>query len=47
MVTLEGYITTFEIMPASTDDWEGLRESPYKGNVRAGDLSYGTQTIIQ
>ena len=26
MITLEGYITTFEITPASTDDREGLRD---------------------
>ena len=26
MITLEGYITTFEITPASTDDWESLRD---------------------
>ena len=26
MITLEGYITTFEITPASTDDWERLRD---------------------
>lgn len=26
MITLEGYITTFEITPASTDDRKGLRD---------------------
>lgn len=26
MITLEGYITTFEITPASTDDREGLKD---------------------
>lgn len=26
MITLEGYITAFEITPASTDDREGLRD---------------------
>ena len=26
MVTLEGYVTTFEVTPASTDDREGLRD---------------------
>ena len=26
LVTLEGYITAFEITPASTDDREGLRD---------------------
>lgn len=26
LVTLEGYITAFEITPASVDDWEGLRD---------------------
>ena len=26
MITLEGYITNFEITPASTDDRDGLRD---------------------
>ena len=26
LITLEGYITSFEITPASTDDREGLRD---------------------
>ena len=66
MITLEGYITTFEITPASTDDREGLKdimdgksglvvlgdkgyvgEVPGKGNVRSGNLPYGTQTFKQ
>lgn len=30
LITLEGYITAFEITPASTDDREGLRETLFE-----------------
>lgn len=26
LISLEGYITAFEVTPASVDDWEGLRD---------------------
>lgn len=42
MITLEGYITTFEITPASTDDGEGLRDimDGKSGLVVLGDKGY-------
>ena len=42
MITLEGYITTFEITPASTDDREGLRDiiEGQSGLVILGDKGY-------
>ena len=42
MITLEGYITTFEITPASTDDREGLRDmvDGQSGLVILGDKGY-------
>ncbi|MDE6253342.1 MAG: IS982 family transposase [Lachnospiraceae bacterium] len=42
LITLEGYITTFEITPASTDDREGLRDivENRSGLVILGDKGY-------
>ena len=42
MVTLEGYVTAFEITPASTDDREGLRDlaDGQHGLVVLGDKGY-------
>lgn len=42
MIILEGYVTTFEITPASTDDWEGLRDmvEDQSGLVILGDKGY-------
>ncbi len=42
MTTLEGYIATFEITPASTDDREGLRDmvESQSGLVILGDKGY-------
>lgn len=42
MITLEGYITTFGITPASTDDREGLRDmvEGQSGSVILGDKGY-------
>lgn len=49
MITLEGYITTFEITPASTDDREGLRdlvENP-SNLVILGDKGYVGESLTQ
>lgn len=42
IITLEGYITTFEITPTSADDREGLRDmvESQSGIVILGDKSY-------
>ena len=42
MITLEGFITSFEITPASTDDREGLRDmvENQSGLVILGDKGY-------
>ena len=42
MITMEGYITTFEITPPSTDDREGLRDMAegQSGLVILGDKGY-------
>lgn len=42
MVTLEGYVTAFEVTPASTDDREGLRDlvDGQSGLVVLGDKGY-------
>ena len=42
MITLEGFITTFEITPASTDDREGLRDmiDGLSGITLLGDKGY-------
>lgn len=49
MITLEGYITAFEITPASTDDREGLRDIVEKqsGLVILGDKGYAGETLAQ
>lgn len=33
LITLEGYIASFEITPASTDDREGLRDLQFIGTI--------------
>ena len=47
MITLEGYITTFEITPASTDDREGLRDMTegQSGLVILGDKGYVGESL--
>lgn len=42
MITLEGYNTTFEITPASTEDRKGLRDmiEGQSGLVILGDKGY-------
>ncbi len=42
LITLEGYITAFEITPASIDDREGLRDfaENYQGMLILGDKGY-------
>lgn len=47
MVTLESYITAFEITPVSTDDREGLRDlvQGYSGVVVLGDKGYVGETL--
>ena len=49
MITLEGYITTFEITPASTDDREGLKDmvGRQSGLVILGDKGYVGQNLIK
>ena len=49
LITLEGYITTFEITPASTDDREGLRNMAENrsGLVIFGDKGYVGETLTQ
>nr|WP_317361717.1 IS982 family transposase [uncultured Blautia sp.] len=49
MITLEGYITTFEITPASTDDREGLKDmvGGQSGLVILGDKGYVGQNLIK
>lgn len=49
MITLEGYITTFEITPASTDDREGLRDivEGQSGLVILGDKGYVGETLTR
>ncbi len=49
MITLEGYITTFEIMPASTDDREGLRDivEGQSGLVILGDKGYVGEALTR
>ena len=46
---LEGYITTFEITPASTDDREGLKDmvGGQSGLVILGDKGYVGQNLIK
>lgn len=49
MITLEGYITAFEIIPASTDDREGLRDiaENQSGLVILGDKGYVGENFTQ
>ncbi len=49
LITLEGYITTFEITPASTDDREGLRDiiENQSDLVILGDKGYVGETLTQ
>lgn len=47
LITLEGYITAFEITPASIDDREGLRDivANQSGLVILGDKGYVGETL--
>lgn len=49
LITLEGYITAFEITPASTDDREGLRDlvAERSGLVVLGDKGYAGEPLRQ
>ena len=49
MITLEGYITTFEITPASTDDREGLKDimDGKSGLVVLGDKGYVGKSLAK
>ena len=49
LITLEGYITAFEITPASVDDREGLRDLAENclGLVVLGDKGYTGETLIE
>ena len=49
LITLEGYITAFEITPASTDDREGLRDlvEDHSGVVILGDKGYVGENLAQ
>ena len=49
LITLEGYITTFEITPASMDDREGLRDiaEHQAGFVILGDKGYVGETLAE
>ncbi len=49
MITLEGYITAFEVTPASTDDREGLRDlvDGRSGLVVLGDKGYVGETLTE
>ena len=49
MITLEGFITSFEITPASTDDREGLRDmvENQSGLVILGDKGYTGEKLLQ
>ena len=49
MITLEGYITTFEITPASTDDREGLKDiiEGQSGLVILGDKGYVGEALTR
>ncbi|MCR2046210.1 IS982 family transposase [Acetatifactor muris] len=49
MVTLEGYVTTFEVTPASTDDREGLRDlvDGQHGLVVPGDKGYVGEALAE
>ena len=47
MITLEGYITAFEVTPASVDDREGLRDLAENqlGLVILGDKGYTGEAL--
>ena len=47
MITLEGYITAFELTPASVDDQEGLRDLAENqfGLVVLGDKGYTGEAL--
>ncbi len=49
LITLEGYITAFEITPASVDDREGLRDLAENrmGLVVFGDKGYTGETLFE
>lgn len=49
LITLEGYITTFEITPASTDDREGLRDIVGQQShlVVLGDKGYVGESLAE
>lgn len=49
LITLEGYITAFEITPASVDDREGLRDFAEKrmGLVILGDKGYTGEALFE
>lgn len=49
LITLEGYITAFEITPASVDDREGLRDLAEKhyGLTILGDKGYTGEKLLQ
>lgn len=49
IVTLEGYVTAFEITPASTDDREGLRDlvDGQHGLVVLGDKGYIGEALVE
>lgn len=49
MITLEGYITTFEITSASTNDREGLRDiiDDKSGLVVLGDKGYVGESLAR
>ena len=48
LITLEGYITAFEVTPASVDDREGLRDLVEKhfGLVILGDKGYTGEALF-
>lgn len=49
LITLEGYVTAFEITPASVDDREGLRDFAENclGLVILGDKGYTGETLFE
>ena len=49
LITLEGFITSFEITPASTDDREGLRDlaANHSGVTILGDKGYIGEALTQ
>ncbi len=49
LITLEGYITAFEVTPASIDDREGLRDfaEEHMGLVILGDKGYTGERLLE